>query len=86
MFITPELHVSVPHVEMLADVLMLLLPIFPLTSPGPIQSGLATTAVLELNGSKTKGNNKAGASWPPLSPILYSISFVAATSVELLSC
>jgi hypothetical protein len=36
-----------PHVEKLADLLVLLLPIFPLTSLGTIQSGLALSAVLE---------------------------------------
>jgi hypothetical protein len=30
-----------PHVEKLADLLVLLFPIFPLTSPGTIQGGLA---------------------------------------------
>jgi hypothetical protein len=46
-FITTHLHVSMPHIEKLADLLMLL-PIFPLTSPGTIQGGLACCAVLEL--------------------------------------
>jgi hypothetical protein len=45
---TPHLHVSMPHVEKLADLLVLLLPIFPLTSLGTIQGGLTYTAVLEL--------------------------------------
>jgi hypothetical protein len=44
---SPQLHVSMPHVEKLADFLVLLLPIFLLTSPGAIQSGLASTAVLD---------------------------------------
>jgi hypothetical protein len=35
------------HVEKLADILVLLLPICLLTSPGAIQSGLTTTAVLD---------------------------------------
>jgi hypothetical protein len=48
MVVSPHLHVSIPHVEKLADFLMLLLPIFPLTSLGTIQGGLATSAVLEL--------------------------------------
>jgi hypothetical protein len=33
---SPHLHVSMPHVEKLADLLVLLLPIFPLTSLGTI--------------------------------------------------
>jgi hypothetical protein len=45
---TPHLHVSMPHVKKLADFLVLLLPVFPLTSPGRIQGGLASSAVLEL--------------------------------------
>jgi hypothetical protein len=48
MLITPYLHVSMPHVEKLADFLVQLPPIFPLTSLGTIQSGLACSAVLEL--------------------------------------
>jgi hypothetical protein len=48
MAITPDLHVSVTHVEKLADLLVLLPPIFPLTSLGTIQGGLACSAVLEL--------------------------------------
>jgi hypothetical protein len=36
------------HVEKLADLLVLLLPIFPLTSFGAIQGGPAYSAVLEL--------------------------------------
>jgi hypothetical protein len=42
------LHVSMPHVDKLAHLLVLRLPIFPLTSLGTIQSGLASSAVLEL--------------------------------------
>jgi hypothetical protein len=37
----------VTHVEKLADLLVPWLPIFPLTSPGTIHSGLAYIAVLE---------------------------------------
>jgi hypothetical protein len=44
-----QLHVSTPHVEMVADFLVLLLPIFLLTSPGAIQGGLAHNAVLKLD-------------------------------------
>jgi hypothetical protein len=44
---TPHLHVSMPHVEELADFLVLP-PILPLTSLGTIQGGLAYSAVLEL--------------------------------------
>ena len=36
---SPHLHVSMPHVEKLADFLVLLLPILPLTSLGTIQGG-----------------------------------------------
>jgi hypothetical protein len=48
MDVSPDLHVSMPHVEKLADLLVLLLPIFPLTSLGTVQGGLALSAVLEL--------------------------------------
>jgi hypothetical protein len=48
MDVTPHLHVAMPLVEKLADFLVPLLPIFPLTSPGTIQGGLALSAVLEL--------------------------------------
>ena len=44
----PHLHVSMPHVEQLADLLVLLLPIYLLTSLGTIQGGLTCSAVLEL--------------------------------------
>jgi hypothetical protein len=37
-----------PYVEKLADLLVLLLPIFPLTSPGTIYGGLTCSAVMEL--------------------------------------
>jgi hypothetical protein len=43
MEIAPHLHVSMPHVETLADVLVLLPPIL-----GTIQGGLTCSAVLEL--------------------------------------
>jgi hypothetical protein len=42
-----HLHVSMPHVEEFADLLVTLLPIFHLTSPRTIQGGLASSAVLE---------------------------------------
>jgi hypothetical protein len=48
MIIIPHLHVSMSHVEKLADFLVLLPPIFPLTSLGTIQGGLACSAVLKL--------------------------------------
>jgi hypothetical protein len=48
MGLIPHLHVSMPHVEKLADFLVLLPPIYRLTSLGTIQSGLACSAVLEL--------------------------------------
>ena len=44
---TPELHISMPHVEKLADLPVLLLPINPLTSTGAIKGKLASIAVLE---------------------------------------
>jgi hypothetical protein len=44
----PHLHVSMPHVEKLADLLVLLPPILSLTSFGTIQGGLACSAELEL--------------------------------------
>jgi hypothetical protein len=48
MEIISQLQVSMPHVEKLKDLLVLLLPpIFPLTSLGTIQGGLACIAVLE---------------------------------------
>jgi hypothetical protein len=43
----PHLHVSMPNVEKFTDLLVLLLPIFPLTSPGTVQGGLTSSAVLE---------------------------------------
>jgi hypothetical protein len=47
---SPHLQVSMPHVEKLADLPVLLLPpIFPLTSLGTIQGGLALSAILELD-------------------------------------
>jgi hypothetical protein len=42
------LPVSMSHVEKLADFLVVLLPIFPLTSLGTIQGGLASSAVQKL--------------------------------------
>jgi hypothetical protein len=37
-----------PHVEKLADLLVLIFPIYPLTGPaGTVQGGLASSAVLE---------------------------------------
>jgi hypothetical protein len=44
----PHLHVSMPHVEKLADFLVPRLPIYPLTSSGTIHGGLASSAVLDL--------------------------------------
>jgi hypothetical protein len=47
---SPHLYGSMPHVEKLADFLVLVLPpIFSLTILGTIQCGLAYSAVLELN-------------------------------------
>jgi hypothetical protein len=51
MAVIPHLHASVPHVEKLADLLVLRLPIFLLTSPGAIEGGLALTAVLQCYNS-----------------------------------
>jgi hypothetical protein len=48
MLLSLHLPVSMPHVEKLADFLVLLLPIFPLTSLGTIRCGLAYIAVPEL--------------------------------------
>jgi hypothetical protein len=48
MDLIPELHISVPHVEKLADWFVLLPPIYFLTSLGTIPGGLACSAVLEL--------------------------------------
>jgi hypothetical protein len=49
MVVSPNLHVSMSHVEKLADLLVLLLPIFSLTCLETIQGGLAlSAAVLEL--------------------------------------
>jgi hypothetical protein len=42
MVVGPYLPLSMPHVEKLADFLVLILPIFLPTSPGTIQSGLAS--------------------------------------------
>ena len=53
---SPHLHVSMPHIEMLADSLVLLLPIFPLTSLGTIHGGLALRAVLELELRRCHGS------------------------------
>jgi hypothetical protein len=47
MGVSSHLHVPMPHVEKLADFLVLH-PIFPLTSLGAVQGGLAYGAVLEL--------------------------------------
>ena len=48
MVVSPHLHTSMPHVEKLADLLVLLLPILPLTSLGTIHGRLACSAVQEL--------------------------------------
>jgi hypothetical protein len=44
MEVIPHLHASMYHVEKLADLLMLLLPIDPLTSPGTVHGGQAYIA------------------------------------------
>jgi hypothetical protein len=50
MGVIPHLPISVPHVEKLADLpVLLLLPLFSLTSPRTIQGGLASSTVLELD-------------------------------------
>jgi hypothetical protein len=46
--VIPDLPISMPHVEKLADLFVLLLPIFPLTGPGTVHGGLASSAVLDL--------------------------------------
>jgi hypothetical protein len=45
-----------PHVEQLADFLVLLLPIYSLTSPGTIAGGLACIAELELENWRSYGS------------------------------
>jgi hypothetical protein len=45
-----------PHVEKLADLLVPLLPILPLTSLGTVQGGLARSAVLELEIRRFSGS------------------------------
>jgi hypothetical protein len=45
-----------PHVEKLADLPVLLLPIYPLTSPGTIDGGLACITVLELKSRRIYGS------------------------------
>jgi hypothetical protein len=55
MVVSPLLHVSIPHVGMLADFLVLRLPIFPPTSLGTIQGGLTLSAVLELELRRCSG-------------------------------
>jgi hypothetical protein len=45
---SPQLHVSMPHIEKLAEFLVLLPPILSLASLGTIQGGLARRTVLEL--------------------------------------
>jgi hypothetical protein len=51
----PHLHISMPHVDKLADFLVLLLPIFSLTILGTVQGGLALSAVLELEIRRSNG-------------------------------
>jgi hypothetical protein len=46
---SPHLHASMPHVDKLADFLVLILPICLLANLGTVQGGLASSAVLELN-------------------------------------
>jgi hypothetical protein len=48
-YVIPQLHVSMPHVEKLADLPVLLPPIYLLTSMGTIHGGTALSAVLELD-------------------------------------
>jgi hypothetical protein len=55
MGVSPYLHVSMPHVDKLAGFLVLLLPVFPLTSLGTVQGGLAYTAVLQLEIRRCSG-------------------------------
>ena len=43
--LSSHLHISTPHVDQLAELLVLRLPIFPLTSLGTIHGGLASSAV-----------------------------------------
>jgi hypothetical protein len=56
MDITSHLHVSMPHVDKLTHFLVLrVLPIFPLTSPGTIHGGLACITVMELKSRRIHG-------------------------------
>jgi hypothetical protein len=55
MVVIPHLPVSMPNVKKLAELLLLLLPIDPLTSSGTIQGRLALSAVLELEISRCYG-------------------------------
>jgi hypothetical protein len=55
MNVCPNLHISMPHVEKLADSPVLLLPIFPLTNPGTVQGGLALSTVLEHDIRRCRG-------------------------------
>jgi hypothetical protein len=56
MFVSPHLHVSMSHVEKLADPPVLLLPIYPpLTSAGTIPGGLACSAVPEMETRRCYG-------------------------------
>jgi hypothetical protein len=59
MEVSPHLHGSIPHVEKLADFLVLRLPIFLLTSLGTIQGGLAYSAVLEPEIRRFSGDSPA---------------------------
>jgi hypothetical protein len=52
---SPHLHVSMPHVEKLADLPMLLPTIFPLTSLGTIQGGLENSSCSSYCTNRTKG-------------------------------
>jgi hypothetical protein len=47
MDVSPDLHVAMSHVEKLADLLVLLLPIDLLTSLGTVQGRLAPSTVAE---------------------------------------
>jgi hypothetical protein len=55
MVANPQLPVSTPHVEKLADFLVLPFPIYPLASPGTIHGGLAYIAVLEHDVRRCNG-------------------------------
>jgi hypothetical protein len=78
MDISPNLHVSVPHVEKLADMPVLVPPIYLLTSMGTIQGGMALGAVLERDIRRCYGSADDAA----LGHGLMGMIYVGVDSVE----